>query len=363
MNAEFHYYVVYALCLRANFNADEALRIARSSQFVDEATRLFEVDDGRSPYRAIVTQDYSFWDGRVANEVYLPFHFLPGDPARTQSERVDGLASPFAASPDSPLSKELLVEALKTHNPFRIGIALHAYADSFAHQHFSGRREEANTADPGSPLPPVGHLQAQRRPDEALCRWIDPRLSPPYTLVDNRARFLAAVRKIYRYLRTYQRLPFTDEDTVTSEFAWLWRGEPPAEAPLHAAGSLGVLGAAAKAAARAALGETAARGRAARSRHDDFIIEFGIPPHERGAWFREAGLGMLAAEPASALEAGYDRLTWLGERVRAQDEPRRLSSGGHFEGSDLHQWYEAARAHREAARRALRGLGIPEVAE
>ena len=46
--------------------------------------------------------------------------------------------------------KKLLIEGLKTRNLYRVGIAIHTYTDSWAHQNFSGLDEEWNTTESSS---------------------------------------------------------------------------------------------------------------------------------------------------------------------------------------------------------------------
>ncbi len=343
MNSEFHYYAVHFLCLRSGFAPEEARRIARSSQYVDDASVSYIVEDGRAPYRCLVTQNYVFWDEATLREVYLPFHFLPGDPERARRERRDGRAHELAASPDSPFSKELLVEALRSGDPYRLGIALHAYADGWAHQHFSGRIEEANALDPSSPLPPAGHLQALRSPDEALGRWHDPRLFPEFAEVNNRRRFLEAAKKIYRYLRVSRRLPFDDEELVLGELEGVWARK--AGGPGQAAG----------AAPSAAQARTAAR-----ARLDEFVIQFDMEPYDKREWLREAGIAVPGGDEEPFV--GYDKLRWLGSRLKSGGAAPelRVGSGGRFEGSELRRWDEAARAHLRAAKSLMKAAGIAE---
>ena len=93
-----------------------------------------------------------------------------------------------------------ITAALKTRNLFRIGIALHTYADSWAHQNFSGLLEDWNSVEKRSPVPAIGHAQAFRKPDDPGLMWSDPRLVPANAHIVNRDRVLAAARMIYKYL-------------------------------------------------------------------------------------------------------------------------------------------------------------------
>jgi hypothetical protein len=317
MNAEFHYYAVCFLCLRAGLPERRAVDIAFASQYVDNAILAYEIDDDGSAYTTQVTQNYIFWDEATLRNIYLPFHFVPGEKAKAESERADGAASRWTVTPDSPLAKELLVAALKTGDDFRIGIALHAYADTWAHQHFSGRTEACNVIDPASPLPPAGHLQALRLPDDASGSWADHRLLPSLSRIDNGKRFREAARKIYRYLRTSLRLGFDDEALHLDDLSAAWRRYP---------GDM-------------------------KARLASFTVDLGVPPYDKRGYLSLAGIPDEEAEESRF--SGYDKLAWaraeLTRRSGLGSGSRRVATRGLFRGSSLHRWNEAAREHRELA--------------
>jgi hypothetical protein len=317
MNAEFHYYAVCFLCLRAGFPERRSVDIAFASQYVDNALLSFEIDDGGASFVTEVTQNYVFWDEATLRDIYLPFHFVPGDAARASAERADGKASRWAVTPDSPLAKELLVAALRTGDDFRIGIALHAYADTWAHQHFSGRVEEGNALDPSSPLPPAGHLQALRAPDDASGSWVDPRLAGRLSRIDNAERFRAAARKIYRYLRTHLRAGFEDEELHLDELATAWKRYP---------------------------GDMKARLASA-------TVDLGVPPYDKRGYLEAAGIAESEGEDSRF--AGYDKLAWvraeLSRRSGLGSAATRVATRGRYRDSALHRWNEAAREHRSLA--------------
>lgn len=318
MNYLFHYYAVRWLTREAGIPEAEGEIIARSSQFVDEAVRPLRVETGGAPYDLDVTQDYLFWDESILSEVYLPFHFLPGDPEEAGRKRRDGARNPWAVTPNGQAARELLVEALKTRNPYRIGIALHSFADGWAHQNFTARWEEFNALDGSGALPPVGHLQALTNPDDPSRLWTDSRLLPELFRIDNTARFLEAARKVFRYLRTYLHRPFEDEELLLPKLETLHRSPGGRE------------------------GAEAA-----------FIVDGDMPKYEKGDWARAAGIE--AGSDRGEGSRGYDKLLWL----RSQAE-RRLGAGirtvragpGFFE-SELYRWSEAAREHRRAAKAVL----------
>ena len=205
MNAEFHYYADLFPLPPGGHEREALLRYRLLLPI--RRQRYPRLRDRRRRFRLSQPSDpelHLLGRGDPARHLpALPLH--PRRPGPASRERVDGAASRWTVTPDSPLAKELLVAALKTGDDFRIGIALHTYADTWAHQHFSGRVEQGNVVDPSSPLPPAGHLQALRAPDDAAGRWTDARLVPELSRVDNAARFRAAARKIYRYLRTFLR--------------------------------------------------------------------------------------------------------------------------------------------------------------
>ncbi|MEI6388945.1 MAG: DUF6765 family protein [Spirochaetota bacterium] len=322
MNFEFHYYATTALALRAGYQPGEARRFGLSSQHVDQANLSWLVEDcpepDGSPYQTPKTQDYIFWDESVFRDIYLPFHFVPGDPERARRQRIDGATNPWIVTPDSPMAREILVLALRSGDPYRIGIALHCFADTWAHQNFSGRMEAINDLGTRSPLPAAGHFQALAAPDRASELWDDPRLFD--SRINNVDRFLAAARMIYRFLRTSLRKPFDDEDLVLSELADIW--------------------------ARTDLDD--------RDRAVEFTLRFDVEPWDADAWFSDAGIVTSDGElgPRS-----YDRLRWLGTELRKRsgmgEGIRRVNTGGRFARSEFRAWCEAAKAHRQAALEAI----------
>lgn len=310
MNFEFHYYAVRHLCECAGFEARTADRIAISSQLVDECTLPWEIQGGQGMNRTIVTQNYQFWDESVIASVYRPFHFLPGDRALASSKRRDRQAGRHPVTADSGLARELLIAALKTRNPYRTGIALHAYADTWAHQNFSADREAENAFDPDSALPAVGHMHAGNLPDDPQARWIDARLEEPWAKVDNRLRFLEAARMIYRFLRTSRKEGFGDEDFVLERLDDIWKLRMPAILP-------------------------GSRDRSARA--SAYIVDLGVPPWEEDAWARAAG-GITSAQALTSIRG---TIPFEGYR-----------------GSEFQAWNEAAAAHRDLCRASFAQRGI-----
>ncbi|NLJ46621.1 MAG: hypothetical protein GX430_08685 [Treponema sp.] len=123
---------------------------------------------------------------------------------------------------------------------------------------------------------------------------------------------------MFRYLRTYLRRPFEDEELLLPKLETLLRS-PGGREGVEAA----------------------------------FIVDGDMPKYEKGDWARAAGIE--AGSDRGEGSRGYDKLLWL----RSQAE-RRLGAGirtvragpGFFE-SELYRWSEAAREHRRAAKAVL----------
>ncbi|TXT50422.1 MAG: hypothetical protein FD137_360 [Spirochaetes bacterium] len=336
MNIEFHYYTLHYLAKAAGFAESEAASIAISSQLVDESIQAWEIGSKTSE----ITQNYVFWDRDVGNSIYRPFHFVPGVVEIAASRRKDGRPGAYVVTEDSPLAREILVAALKTKNPYRIGIALHAYADTWAHQNFSADDEGQNSMEGGDgpqvrgnrlSLPAVGHLHAYKNPDDPRLRWVDPRLKSPYDRVENTTRFLGAAKMIYRFLRTYRKESFQDEAFVVEPLGQLW------SSPIRQEGS-----------ARAA----------------DYIIQFDVPPYESELWAEEAGGRPNPALPQvkDPFSSGYSSLTWMARLVGKAGSTLGARKGNigpeGYEGSRFESWNKAAAAHRAFCRQLFAQRGI-----
>ncbi len=315
MNIEFHYYILNYLCRRAGFPAEEARVISYASQFVDYNVVAYAVDAASSTYTTISTQNFGFWNVETPRNVYIPFHFFPGDPDYPDAERLDGRSNRLNCTPGSPGVKRLLIAALRSRDPYRLGVALHTYADSWAHQNFSGVREEWNVVDTASVIPPIGHAQALRAPDRLSEIWTDPRLVPARQRVVNRTRDLAAARKIYKYLCAFNRRPFDDAEAVLDRLASL----------LGPAGQ--------------------------EERILDLTIAEEMAPFDRAEWIAEAIVTDEIPDEEAA-QGGYDKFLWLKDEVLyksklARRKPVPAKAG--FFSSHFYRFMEAARAHREEA--------------
>jgi hypothetical protein len=135
----------------------------------------------------------------VQKYVYVPFHFLPGN----STAKINGKTNSLSTKPNSKNAKILLENALKSDNPYLIGIALHTYADTWSHQNFTGLQEEWNSIYPWynvfkSIVPNIGHSEVLHSPDIISEKWTDNRSG---IRIDNRKRAFEAMAEIYKALR------------------------------------------------------------------------------------------------------------------------------------------------------------------
>jgi len=204
---DFHYNAIRVLAEKAGFSAEDAQIIAYASQYIDDAVDHKKMNvDGHLDILTKRFSDKTFdpvctahkglqflkaFKEEVQNKIYIPFHFLP-DLENSHD---------FKVIENCSLSKKIvqlaLVELSKSEgerrvmNLVRLGIALHTYADSWAHQNFSGKHNSQDN-DIGDielfkngewekigkltqleydSLPDIGHAEAGSFPDQSHLKW------------------------------------------------------------------------------------------------------------------------------------------------------------------------------------------------
>lgn len=226
MNIEFHYYMMYLIAARAGFRPDDAYTIAYASNFVDDNDTVFTVDKhGKSEYSNFISQTMDILRPKMKlMRIYPLFHFLPGDPLVETARRKDGRLHCLNTTPGSENAELIFDKALATHDLYRIGIASHAYADTWAHQNFVGYYENFNACKGvlEAGCPNIGHADAMHNPDWPALVWKDRRLLGARERVDNKERFLEAAEHIFQKLRKHVN-PAVDQEVLTSETAELVR--------------------------------------------------------------------------------------------------------------------------------------------
>ena len=252
MKIDAHYYAVLAFCRACGFGRESACTIAYASQFVDDAKINHVVIEGDIPdgvehdtiegepsffnmatchsYTRIKTFNYSAMINNTA-----AFHFVPGC-------KGSNFAKQLRCTEEGPVITGILEEALLQDDLVKLGIVLHAWADTFSHQGFSGLLSKVNDIDNlrilnGSGIvtdklkfgfnwlkdavfqrfdrliPAYGHGQAMVYPDLPYLIWD---YAYDYTdefsmvlkssgNIDNRDRFKRAFQQMSKHLTRYLR--------------------------------------------------------------------------------------------------------------------------------------------------------------
>lgn len=205
MDVEFHYYMTYLVAAKAGFGPEDAFTIANACQYVDDNDMILEVDKGEaSAYRNYISQTMNILKPKAKLfRIYPLFHFIPGNPRKSTAWRKDGKMHWLNTTPNSENAIRIFEAALATEDFHRIGVACHAYADTWAHQNFVGYYEPFNAMD--DPLdqvtPNIGHADAGHNPDWPALVWRDRRLLNER--VDNKANFLDAAEQMLRRLTNH----------------------------------------------------------------------------------------------------------------------------------------------------------------
>jgi len=200
MNREFHYYVTHLIAARAGIRGDDLRVLAYASQYVDDNSRGYSIKGSglRTPYENNRSQTMNILRPHKDKlEIYPLFHFIPGEPDAPSARRSDGKTNVFNTTPNSLNANRMMDAALETQNFYRIGIAAHAYVDTWAHQNFVGDWTKFN-AFPGFLAwltPDCGHADAGHKPDEIGLTWQDVRLVD--SSVDNNQRFREAAEHLF----------------------------------------------------------------------------------------------------------------------------------------------------------------------
>jgi len=231
MDKEFHYYATGLIAKRSGFSDGEAEIIAHASQFVDDNDVALKVRSRSNPdsvYRNYISQTMNILKPKhELLRIYPIFHFIPGEPEAETAWRKDGKMHRLNTTPNSDRANELLDEAFKAPADirlYRIGIATHAFVDTWAHQNFVGWYDSFNSLD-FDIKPAIGHAEAEHHPDWISHKWQDSRLVSPE--VDNSNRFLSATYALFMkycsYCRAQERKDQSGHwDQLKEELRWIF---------------------------------------------------------------------------------------------------------------------------------------------
>ena len=257
MQRDFHYYAIATLARAAGFDADDALIIGYASQYVDDSTEseLIQLDINgsdvkfdpvRSTYDGLAIVDSIQWSAQ--KRVWIPFHFIPPKPFQPEASETFS----FVTEPNSEFSRMLLeVAARAKHRKHRlcaIGIAMHTFADTWAHQRFSGRQDRyENDVETiqvyknkkyetlgienalFDVLPQIGHAEAGFFADFAYIRWRYQAAGQKKMITrNNLTEFMEAAETIYKWFRNHTSNPpvLKWENELEPEFRKMLAGKP-----------------------------------------------------------------------------------------------------------------------------------------
>jgi hypothetical protein len=150
MQLDMHYYGTYAMARTAGVNPQTCKTIATAAQFVDDNAARFQIefqDGGRIDAQATAHHPSSVVSNRDPadqRQVWVPFHFLPGNDGT-------GFAERLLCRKDSTIVREMVKHHLgyakQDVGAYLIGVAAHIYADTFSHFGFSGVGSRRNKVD------------------------------------------------------------------------------------------------------------------------------------------------------------------------------------------------------------------------
>ena len=196
MQKDFHFYSIYVLCRCNGMSPENSKKAAYASQHTDDAKydhALNFENGGRfqqflSAHKFIHPDVFSL---DTQYQIYVPFHFIPGNQGERFQERM-------VCRQNSEIAQRMFKEVANLKDrPYqlqRLGIALHVYADTWSHQDFSGLQTELNDVEEidvlnedrvgiakvfkdffrditESLIPQVGHAETATLPDEPYREW------------------------------------------------------------------------------------------------------------------------------------------------------------------------------------------------
>ena len=229
MEKDFHFFAIYALARSTGFKSDHAHTIAYASQHTDDAKyeHALEFENGGRFQQVLTAHKYLDPDSlskEVCYQIWVPFHFLPGDVGVEFHERMLTRAGSTVAQ---RLLDDILASHWKSYLLHRLGIFLHTYADTWSHQNFLGlERDDLNDVKKLKVLgetsqslkeiveklkqdvleyfaPKLGHTQAGNIPDEPYREWRYENYLGKSFHIFNVERALDAARNCYQALTKF----------------------------------------------------------------------------------------------------------------------------------------------------------------
>lgn len=158
MQIDMHYYGTYAMARAAGLSREAAGVVATAAQYVDDNVQNDPVvlKDGarlaRTPTAHHMVDVHNVKPDDQRN-VWVPFHFLPGNEAGPggDTDYTELLKCRKNSEPARAMVEEAVARvSLDPHALERIGVTAHVYADTFSHFGFSGVSSRRNSVRSGS---------------------------------------------------------------------------------------------------------------------------------------------------------------------------------------------------------------------
>ncbi|KUO71343.1 MAG: hypothetical protein APF81_19160 [Desulfosporosinus sp. BRH_c37] len=250
MERDAHYYAILAFCRACGFNKDSAQVIAYASQFVDDAkiNLMFLSNPSNIIEHDVIENKPAFFNMATCHSYFrintfnyeamvnntCAFHFVPGCKGENFTKKL-------RCKEESPIILDILADVFLEDDLIKLGIILHALADSYTHQGFSGMLSKVNDIKDCKAItkvylglldkilqaleqfnqekydkyfdrimPAYGHGQAREYPDLPDLVWsyeydYSDEFSGSYKKVeiDNKDRFTRAFKSIRKHIQNY----------------------------------------------------------------------------------------------------------------------------------------------------------------
>jgi len=248
MRIDFHYHATKVLCMLSGFSESDAQITAYASQYVDDASDENEIYIAGLPpdlsmykyFKPVQTAHKTLLQfitqGGFKKEhttVYIPFHFA--------AERND-----LIVEPDNNIAAEILKDALislyygqttitRLKALIKLGIALHTYADTWAHQGFSGTSSLSNAVNNitvnGAAYNHVtqnlyiGHAGLDILPDRSDCNYQYEK-GGEFFDIDNSQLFTLALKAMFNYLANFNNADLNVDSAIWQLFIECFKNCP-----------------------------------------------------------------------------------------------------------------------------------------
>ncbi|MGF1868423.1 DUF6765 family protein [Photobacterium indicum] len=233
MQIDGHHTLTYVVARIAGMPHGDAEKLAYCAQYVDEAVNSDPIKFKNGAMFSRISSAHKMIDYRNMNEManhlaWIPFHFLPGNDGLPAGENPDGsFIKKLVCKPNSYVAHDMLKVVAKYRNEkfglHIMGIAMHVYADTFAHQGFAGVSHEINeiediqsesssllqrvrdgiTTWSISSVSPLGHGPALSFPDRPYARWSYINGLGVRIERDNAEIFMDAANNMYKVIKCY----------------------------------------------------------------------------------------------------------------------------------------------------------------